>query len=267
MPPLVRTLLVGGAAPSSVDPREVLCELKLAKDAHLAALSALVPVEAGTEVAGKEGAGAAEDDDLDEASVVRGRGAAEGAPTNTPGTRTNATSTNGQNTLLPLLRLPGVLSAAECTALVDYCHGHGLQTKVDSVDGQPDFQYNIRDKAELVTVLGARAVGAIWRLPQALEASAPHGDDFEKVGVFMRSYSVGGRPFIPFHCDSARYTANIALNADEDFAGGKLLVLYDDQVRAIERATGEVTAHPSTLMHGVSSMTAGTRHSLIVFFH
>jgi predicted 2-oxoglutarate/Fe(II)-dependent dioxygenase YbiX len=83
----------------------------------------------------------------------------------------------------------------------------------------------------------------------------------------MRSYSVGGRPFIPFHCDSARYTANIALNADEEFEGGKLLVLYNEQVRAIERATGEVTAHPSTLMHGVSAMTAGTRHSLIVFFH
>ena len=98
-------------------------------------------------------------------------------------------------------------------------------------------------------------------------ATAPHGDAFERVGVFVRTYSLGGRPYIPFHCDSARYTINVALNADAEFEGGRLLVLHAGKVRSVERTMGEAVAHPSTLMHGVSAMSAGVRHSLIVFFH
>ena len=48
--------------------------------------------------------------------------------------------------------------------------------------------------------------------------------------------------------------------------GGRLLGLIDGCVRAIERAEGEATVHPSCLLHGVSRMTAGVRYSLIIFW-
>jgi hypothetical protein len=61
-------------------------------------------------------------------------------------------------------------------------------------------------------------------------------------------------------------TVNVALADDASFEGGRLLALFDGQVRAVERAQGEATVHPATLLHGVGRMTGGVRYSLILFF-
>ena len=58
----------------------------------------------------------------------------------------------------------------------------------------------------------------------------------------------------------------VALAADARHEGGRLLALCDGRVQAVERAEGEATIHPSTLLHGVSRMRAGVRYSLIIFW-
>jgi hypothetical protein len=83
--------------------------------------------------------------------------------------------------------------------------------------------------------------------------------------AFIRRYSADTRPFNPFHQDRFRLTINVALSSDEDHGGGRLLGVYDGEVRAIEREAGEATVHSSELVHAVTNMTHGVRYSLIIF--
>jgi hypothetical protein len=195
-------------------------------------------------------------------------------------------------------------------------------------------------REQLEAVVGQPAVQALWALPHALMArgavrqdgsvragtassgggggvlsggGAGGGSDsggggggggsaFGRVGIFVRRYSAATRPFIPFHCDAAAFTANVALGAEArgaeargegergergerdergekrerddgsnaatcSFAGGALLALHGGRVRALARRKGEATVHPSSLMHGVARMVSGTRHSMVIFFH
>ena len=61
-------------------------------------------------------------------------------------------------------------------------------------------------------------------------------------------------------------TVNVALNAEAGFEGGVLLGLHAGAVRPIEREAGEATVHRSSLLHGVTAMSAGARYTLIMFF-
>lgn len=83
---------------------------------------------------------------------------------------------------------------------------------------------------------------------------------------FVRRYSLSTRPWIPFHPDRYELTINVALSADSNHKGGRLLGVFGGAVQPIERAEGEATVHNSSLLHGVTRMTSGTRYSLICFF-
>ena len=45
--------------------------------------------------------------------------------------------------------------------------------------------------------------------------------------------------------------------------GGRLLALYDGAVQVVERAEGEATVHPSTLMHAVTMMESSSPSPLL----
>ena len=122
-----------------------------------------------------------------------------------------------------------------------------------------------------------------------------HKSDGRDLGVgrvFVRRYAAPTRPWIPFHCDSAAITVNVALASDlpqqhhgEDMsdgseinsgrgermegerAEGKLLVLCQGAVRCVHpRREGEATVHDSSLLHAVSRVSGDrVRYSLIVF--
>ena len=59
---------------------------------------------------------------------------------------------------------------------------------------------------------------------------------------------------------------NVALSADADVVGGKLMALCGGEIRSIEREEGEATVHDSSLLHGVSRVYDGLRYSLIMFY-
>ena len=61
-------------------------------------------------------------------------------------------------------------------------------------------------------------------------------------------------------------TVNVALSDDAAHSGGRLIAVFDGSVRRLERKAGSATVHPSSLMHAVSRMGAGTRYALIIFF-
>eukprot|EP00931_Biecheleriopsis_adriatica_P060803 TRINITY_DN36524_c0_g1_i1.p1 TRINITY_DN36524_c0_g1~~TRINITY_DN36524_c0_g1_i1.p1 ORF type:complete len:640 (+),score=102.58 TRINITY_DN36524_c0_g1_i1:26-1945(+) len=148
-----------------------------------------------------------------------------------------------------------MLSAEQCAKL-RCCVDSSIQQGRDTIDGCPDFQRNVT-KQDLEEMLGYDKVRQLWQLPRTT---------VQHVGAFMRRYSVETRPWIPFHCDSAAWTANIALNSDRSFEGGRLVVLHKGRCREVLREEGDATLHPSQLLHGVSSMRKGIRYSLILFY-
>ena len=200
-----------------------------------------------------------------------------------------------------MLRVPSFLSAAEC-AHIRAALDAGVATNKDSVDGLPDHQLDVKSLAEMTALLGREAIQRLQQLPlqfvedarreaavrAGLGAShggrdaASHGSDEPNGGapspaprplrplrirqVFARRYTAAGRPWFGFHRDKGPLTVNIACGPDANHEGGRLLALYDGEVRAIERLEGEATVHPSTLLHGVNRMQRGVRYSLICFY-
>ena len=185
-------------------------------------------------------------------------------------------------TALDVLRVKGAVDAAGCSAL-----RRAVDAKrslyPDSVDGMPEHQFDIT-REELEGFIGKETVAKLWRLPRRLASQRESGVPGEssdllapanrftnpepryRVELFLRRYSRGTRPLLSFHRDSCAVTANVALSADEAHTGGRLLAILDDGVQAIVREEGEVTVHPSDVLHAVTAVEAGVRYSLLVFF-
>ena len=236
MPPLTRRLIAENAEPASVDPYALLRELRLPEPAFRAADAGLrLPVDA----------------------AVR--------------------------------RCRGALTPAGCRALRCAVDDNRRRTRRrDTIDGGPDHQLNL-SAIELEELVGGAAVRSLLQMAAKAEATIPvalpsadNGGGGGGSGgggggggapaacpqFFVRRYSSGTRPWIPFHCDTVSVTLNVALNDDCEFCGGRLLALCGGEVRAIHRAEGEATVHRSALLHAVTRMQAGgSRYSLVVFVH
>jgi hypothetical protein len=161
-----------------------------------------------------------------------------------------------------LLRVPAFLSSASCALLRAAVDARRSLAK-DSVDLGAEHQLNL-SRAELESILQAGEMAALLSLPSRLSARS---EPPSRVEIFVRRYTRGTRPFIPFHCDKAAYTVNVACSDDALHEGGRLLCLLDGSLEELRRTEGEASVHPSSLLHAVSAMTSGVRYSLIVFFH
>jgi predicted 2-oxoglutarate/Fe(II)-dependent dioxygenase YbiX len=172
-----------------------------------------------------------------------------------------------------MLRQPQALSAQACAALraaVDRSLDKaGATPGRDSVDGAADHQLNLPGFEALRAIIGVDETQSLQALPAQFRLGSASAQNVarEKVQIFVRRYGPKGRPWIPFHCDAARLTCNVALSDDSSVRGGKLLVVCAGAVRTVERAEGEATVHSSSLMHGVSRVHEGgvPRYSLIIF--
>merc|ERR1712190_587630 len=103
---------------------------------------------------------------------------------------------------------------------------------------------------------GQDAVAELWQGLHEFVGEAGEQVDSDDVEIFVRRYTADSRPWNPFHNDSAAFTVNVALGHDTSFEGGRLLACYGGSVRSIIRTEGEATVHSSTLLHGVTMMTA-----------
>ena len=149
------------------------------------------------------------------------------------------------------------------------------QVRVDSVDGLPnrDLPLSVSD---LGAVVGPEAARQLLSLPARFGRSCGDSEGWVDrsrstvVGVFARRYSAdtlgSDQPWTSFHFDNAATTVNVALSADADVHGGRLLGMYAGGVHVISRDAGEATVHSSRLLHGVTRIRGGTRYSLIMFF-
>lgn len=71
---------------------------------------------------------------------------------------------------------------------------------------------------------------------------------------------------IDFHCDGiyATSTSQIPLNPPAEYEGGQLCFFVNNELRFIPRPVGSLVQHPPDVLHGVTSVTEGTRKSLFI---
>ena len=174
--------------------------------------------------------------------------------------RMQLSSVNGD-----LKRIPHALSASACDTLRAAVDRQRSVAR-DSVDLAPEHQRNLTVE-ELAALIGQKETAAALSLPSRLRGDFDPKDF--RVEMMVRRYTRDTRPWIQFHCDKAAITVNIALAADELHTGGRLICVIDDELQIVERAEGEATVHPSSLLHAVTAMRGSgcTRYSLIIFFH
>ena len=177
------------------------------------------------------------------------------------------------------------LDSDQCATLRAAVDGAQMEL-VDSVDGLLEYQLNLTaDTFE--ALVGQRTVNTLHGIAQdcfhqlyrygpmdgvTREAARDVGMctspalPEEPHEIFIRRYSPTTRPWFGFHFDRSSLTVNVALSADEDHTGGRLLALLEGRVQSFERAEGTATVHASTLLHAVSRMNSGSRYSLILFY-
>ena len=168
-----------------------------------------------------------------------------------------------------ILTRPLVLTQDECAKLRAFVRKQIKNDGIDQVEGCPDWQVNISEK-KLIRIIGIDARDRLWKVPSILEpddASGAESESFDRVGIFIRMYQRGTRPWMPFHRDGNHWTVNVALNRSDEFVGGRLLALHNRQLQIIERDEGDATCHNDSVFHAVSAITEGTRYSMILFFH
>eukprot|EP00308_Calcidiscus_leptoporus_P000786 CAMPEP_0119357472 /NCGR_PEP_ID=MMETSP1334-20130426/5850_1 /TAXON_ID=127549 /ORGANISM="Calcidiscus leptoporus, Strain RCC1130" /LENGTH=526 /DNA_ID=CAMNT_0007371723 /DNA_START=186 /DNA_END=1766 /DNA_ORIENTATION=+ len=190
-----------------------------------------------------------------------------------------------------VLRVLAVLTPAMCAALRSHVEEFGVVVP-DSVDGLLNREVSLslqqiemlvgRDAARRLRDLPRRytaLVGATTCASQAcreLTSAAAEGDsgstatNFQMTTCFLRRYSSDtfnhDVPWVAFHFDNAMVTVNIALSADSDVTGGKLLCAFGGAVQAVSRVEGEATVHSFEVCHGVTRMREGVRYAMIMFF-
>ena len=148
-----------------------------------------------------------------------------------------------------------LLSAAQCKALVMAAECEGASSTLEL------------SCEELGDIVGAAALEALCALGRdAMRASRPGAAPTEaplRIAVRRRAAAPAER--IHFHRDARRVVVHVPLN--DDYAGGQLLLaLGGCEVRATPSTPGVGTAIDNAVVHGVSCVTAGVRHTLLAVF-
>ncbi|KAL7530824.1 hypothetical protein ACHAXR_003693 [Thalassiosira sp. AJA248-18] len=94
------------------------------------------------------------------------------------------------------------------------------------------------------------------------QVSGPYGE----YKIALRMTRGPTNSCIDFHCDGgyATSTSQIPLNPTSEYKGGSLCFFVNDQLHTIPRPPGSLVQHPPRVLHGVTSVTEGTRKSLFI---
>jgi len=94
------------------------------------------------------------------------------------------------------------------------------------------------------------------------------GIGFGKLLCFARSHQNPQRrtnsPASRFSTQYASSTSQIALNEPTEYKDGRLVCFVNDSLKVLERVAGSMVQHPPKVLHGVTSLTSGTKQGLFV---
>ncbi|QEW18908.1 PKHD-type hydroxylase [Marinibacterium anthonyi] len=178
--------------------------------------------------------------------------------------------------MLEVHAIPGAFSASECDAilvlaregeradarLVGRARDHNLRRAelvwLDEVEGTDWIMGRIID---LVRVANRDVYG--FDLTDFSESPQVARYGAEREGHFAWHADIGDGPL----ASRRKLTMVVQLSEDEDYEGGGLEVMPSAQAIVASRARGSATLFPSFLLHRVTPVTAGERHSLTIWAH
>lgn len=142
-----------------------------------------------------------------------------------------------------------VLDADACSALV------GFLDKRAKACSNPLESNDLRvtlTEDELVGLVGAAAFEKV---------ASTFGTTFDVIKLRRVTASL---QCIAFHCDFSKRTMQVALNAEEDYEGGRLVFATADGFVQPGRPAGSATVHVNCNVHGVTTLRSGVRYGLFL---
>lgn len=129
-----------------------------------------------------------------------------------------------------------------------------------------DFKYHM-SLPELENVLGQTITSSLlhYFIHETFSHSSPnklypyrsrHVDQ-----IILRRTSLHDQ-CIPFHTDVALRTMQILLNSSDEYGGGRLVYLSENNCIIPKRLTGTILIHENNIVHGVTEMECGVRYGL-----
>ena len=116
-------------------------------------------------------------------------------------------------------------------------------------DGSPDFKLYLTP-SELENLVGAERYEHL---------SFKMGNNFSE--IVLRRVEDHGHA-INFHTDYSNKTMQVMLSEENDYAGCELVFVTDNGFEKPRRKPGHATIHDNSILHGVTEMKSGVRHSL-----
>lgn len=160
----------------------------------------------------------------------------------------------------------------ECASIKEVARVKGLGDAVTS-DGAGKISYSHR-RSNACTVYSDASHGWIFdRLEQAVSELVPHFR-FELIGFFegaqIYQYPKGG--FLDWHMDIGfqhmslrKLSITVQLSEEDEYQGGNLEFMSFQQ--PMPRPIGTVVVFPAYLQHRVTTVTRGSRWSLVSWVH
>ena len=162
---------------------------------------------------------------------------------------------------------PDILHKSQLVVLSKFLDFVWNKTESESDSSRVDMRVTLSND-QLVAILSTldSSLGDKYKSAQL---SANLGTLFRGAGaskVALRMTRGLTNSCIDFHCDGtyATSTSQIALNSPDEYKGGNLCFFVNGQLYFVPRKRGSLVQHPTKVLHGVTSVTEGTRKSLFV---
>ena len=130
-----------------------------------------------------------------------------------------------------------------------------------SADADADAETDLRRTLSTDMLSCLVGAAAVERLAMAFGGS----HNLVKLRRVTAAAAMSHGDFVDFHSDShSRRTMQVALNAEADYRGGRLVFATGTGFVIPARPAGTATIHTDRLVHGVTALTSGVRYSLFL---
>jgi len=163
--------------------------------------------------------------------------------------------------------IQGLLSSEACATLCSYLDKFA-QLLYNKAQNAADFRLEVAPP-DLAGLIGQGAVSKITSSCESMLCFCALELSTREPRLVLRRCTPsahGEAHGINFHRDHALVTLNVSLNSDSEYKGGKLVVVTPDATTTFQRPAGHAAIMDTALVHGVTSLQAGFRYSLIAFY-
>ncbi len=155
---------------------------------------------------------------------------------------------------LPPTILADVFTKPECEEMIAFAETQRWNIEGDSVDDQPAWELEV-----LSTELGKMASARLHQRMVGIRSDIR----VRKFAIYIRKYGADARPNLAPHEDRSLVSFTAALN--DDFEGGTFFSTTGDAVESdIPLSTGDAIMFGGNVLHGIRTVEAGIRYSIVM---